>query len=234
MKIKLLASIALLGLSVGSAQAVTLNFSDTHTANGEVDQFKFNVNNTGSVSLWTDTLQDGFLSRGAVFKLNPASEKYDFISSIEGGSQPDFDEILGYNTTGLNEFGVRMKNGYIQNDPEARGKSDGGDVVNLEKGTYLLAITGHAFVPEAALNGSGTLDEGWFDTNVRFRGAANPENQWSTWRFNTGGAPSPYNVFIEGDVSLPAVSAVPVPAAVWLFASAVIGLGATGRARKHG
>ncbi len=233
MKIKLLASIALLGLSVGSAQAVTLNFSDTHTANGEVDHFKFNVNNTGSVSLWTDTLQDGFKSTGALFKLNSASEKYDFFTDVGAGPQV-IDMVLDYNTTGFNDFGVKIKNGYVPEDPNALGESDAGRILDLDPGSYLLAITGFAYVPEAAINGAGTLDEGWLDTNVRFRGAANPEDQWSTWRFNTGGAPSPYKVFIAGDVSLPAVSAVPVPAAVWLFASAVIGLGATSRGRKYG
>lgn len=234
MKIKLLASIALLGLSVGTAQAITLNYSDSHTADGEVDQFKFNVNNAGSVSLWLDTLQDGFKSIGAVFKLNSDSGKYDFINDVGAGDQV-IDMVLDYNTTGFNDFGVKIKNGYIEKDPFALGRSDAGRILDLDTGSYLLAITGFAYVSEAALNGAGTLDEGWFDTNVRFRGAVNPEEQWSTWSLNTGGAPSPYNVFIEGDVSLPAVSAVPVPAAVWLFASAVIGLGATtGRGRKHG
>jgi len=39
--------------------------------------------------------------------------------------------------------------------------------------------------------------------------------------------PNPYNISVVGDVS--AVSAVPVPAAVWLFGSALAGLGAVRR-----
>jgi hypothetical protein len=234
MKIKLLASIALLGLSVGSAQAITLNFSDSHTADGEVDQFKFNVNSAGSVKLWTDTLQDGFDSAGTLFKLNPGSGKYDFVRGIQNVTEV-LDQTTQLNLTGVNIFGIAIKNGYIKGDPLAKGISDTGKIVDLDVGSYLFTIAGFDFKTNAEFNGGGTLDEGWTDENVKFLGGTLPERQWSTWAYNTGGAPSPYEVYIEGDVSeLSDVSAVPVPAAVWLFASAIAGLGATGRGRKQG
>ncbi len=220
------ASIALLGLSIGTAQAVTLNYTDTHTFDGEVDFFYFDNNSSGNVSLWVDTLQDGFDSNGALFKLNAASGKYDFVRDV--GNADDERDTNGLNQTGKNIFDVAIKNGYIKGDSEALGVSDTGGSYNLDAGSYLFTVAGFDFTPNASIYG-GTVEDGFVDFNVEFFGGTNPDRQWSTWAFNTAGAPSPYEVYIEGDVS-----AVPVPAAVWLFATAIAGLGAVGRSRKQG
>ena len=230
MKTKLLASIALLGLSVGSAQAVTLNYTDSHTFDGEVDFFYFDNNSTGNVSLWTDTLQDGFDSAGALFKLNAGTGQYDFMTDIAGGAQSAFDPLVGYNTDGINDFGVAIKNGYIQNNPQALGVSDTGESLNLDAGSYLFTVAGFDYIPWASFNGAGTVNEGFVDSNALFFGV-DPARQWSSWAFNTGGAPSPYEVYIDGDVSA-TVSSVPVPAAVWFMGSAMLGLVGVRRKQK--
>lgn len=225
MKKKLLASLALVGLSMGSAQAVTLSYTDSHTFDGEVDFFYFDNNSAGSVSIWTDTLQDGFDSNGALFKLNSGTGKYDFLIDVANGAEVrDFD---GLNQSGVNEFNVAIKNGYIHGDTEALGVSDTGGTLDLDAGSYLFTIAGFDFTPNAFLNGAGTVDDGFTDLNVLFFGGTDTNRQWSTWGFNTGGAPSSYEVYIEGDVS-----AVPVPAAVWMFASAIAGLRLTSRSKK--
>jgi len=223
MKTKLLTSIALLGLSMGTAQAVTLNYSGSHTFDGQVDYFYFDNNSAGNVSLWTDTLQDGFDSAGSLFKLNAGTGGYDFVSEVANGRESAFDTTLRYNTTGFNDFGVALKNGFVPGDQHAVGISDTGDSFNLDAGSYLFAVAGFDFIPWADFLGGGTLDDGFVDSGVLLFGP-NPERQWSTWSFNTGGAASPYEVYIKGDVSA-SVSSVPVPAAVWLFATAITGLG---------
>lgn len=231
MKTKLLASIALLGLSMGTAQAVTLNYSDSHTFDGEVDYFYFNNNSAGSVSLWTDTLQDGFDSNGALFKLNAGTGSYDWVRDIGNGT-----EVL--NTDGLNiadpvtgiavnVFGTAIKNGYVSGESEKVGVSDTGGTYNLDAGSYLFTVAGFDFIPWASFLGGGTVDDGFLDVDAELFGIVNPERQWSTWTFNTGGVASPYEVYIEGDVS-----SVSVPAAVWLFATAITGLGVMRKSKQ--
>ena len=229
MKTKLVGAIALLGLSMGTAQAVDLTFNDSHTLDGEVDLFYFDNNSIGGVSLWTDTLQDGFDSNGALFKLNTGTGQYDFVTEVANATESAFNPTLGYNTTGLNDSGVAIKNGFIQDNSQALGVSDTGDTFNLDAGSYLFTIAGFDNTPAASLFGGGTLDDGFVNVNGFF-GPADPEREWSTWTYNTGGVASNYDVFISGK----GVSAVPVPAAVWLFATAIAGLGAAGRSRKAG
>ena len=226
MKTKLLTSIALLGLSMGTAQAVTLNYSGSHTFDGQVDYFYFDNNSAGNVSLWTDTLQDGFDSAGSLFKKNDINGSYEWSGiAIGNGPESAFDPVLGYNTTGVNDFGVAIKNGYVQNSQTDLGVSDTGATRFLDAGSYLFAVSGFQHIPVAQFQSdtSKTIDDGFVDLKTVFN-LNNPEWEWSTWTYNTGGAPSPYEVYINGDVSA-AVSSVPVPAAVWLFATAIAGLG---------
>jgi len=234
MKTKMFASIALLGLSIGTAQAVTLNYTDSYTFDGEVDFFYFDNNSSGNVSLWVDTLQDGLATATSIFKKNNVNGAYEWTGiPIADGFQTDFDLVLGYNTTGFNDFGVALKNGYIQDSQTALGYSDDGAVLNLDAGSYLYVVTGfrNMSVAEFTGNTAGTIDDGFVDLNTIIFGN-NPEEQWSTWSFNTAGAPSPYKVYIEGDVS-ETVSSIPVPAAVWFFTTAIAGLGVVGRSKKQ-
>jgi len=232
MKKTLLASVALLGLTVGQAQAVSLTpdltFTGDYSFDGDIDLYEFNVNNAGAVSIWVDTLEDGLDSAGFLFMKN-ASGGYDYVKGIANADEvytPNSDNTGVYNFSGINAFDVAIKNGY--NVGVANGVSDTGGTVNLDAGQYLYAQTGFLWAPNAdsMSAGTGTLADGWMDFNF----FGDPEFSWSSWTYSTGGSASMYEVYIAGDVS--EVSAVPVPAAVWLFSSAILGLGAVSR-KKH-
>jgi len=230
MKKTLLTSVALLGLAVGQAQAVSLTpdltFAGDYSFDGDVDYYDFNVNSTGQVSIWVDTLTDGLDAMGSVFKSNGVGS-YNFVSSSSSASQA---LVAGVNTTGINDFDVSMKNGFVLSDAQNPGISDPGVSMGLDVGAYRYVVTGMDWLSAAEFNGSGTLADGFIDTNTAFF-FNDPQRVWSTWDHNTGnGAPHDYEVYIKGDVS--EVSAVPVPAAVWLFSSAILGLGAASRKKK--
>lgn len=221
---------ALLGLSMGSAQAVTLNYADTYTAHADVDMFKFDNQSQGDVSIWLDTIQDGFNSHGSLFKLNDANLWQWTGIEFYDADATDYNE-WGVSASGINEFGVSFKNGYdlAANEP---GMTDTGRTVNLDAGSYLFMVTGFLNKSTAEFNfdPTGTLDQGFTDLNDF---AGDPNSNWNTWDYNTGGIASPYKVYIDGAGVTEAVSAVPVPAAVWLFTSAIAGLGVV-RRRKLG
>ncbi len=252
MKKNLLLTAAILGFFVTQAQASNaaptypyhftpvLTFDGEYNHDDDVDYFDFKVNSAPSaqnqLAIWTDTLQDGLDINGYLFRKNPATGAYDFVTEVLNATQnSSFTIANGKNSTGVNDFGVANKNGfepYVDvNNQGALGVSDpgrvfpdtnqGGDAIT--PGEYRFAVMGFLDIPTAFFNGGGTLAEGIMDLNSFF-GANDPELEWSTWQYNTGkGAPHHYEVYIAGDVS--AVSAVPVPAAAWLFVSAVSGLG---------
>jgi len=224
-KIKFLASTALLALSMGSAQAVILTpdltFSGSHSFDNQVETFEFDVLSNGTVSIWTDTLVDGFDTETALFVRNTQTGAWDWSGiSFADATQPL--DINGVNQGTTNDFGVAMKNGFISGDANNPGFSDNGGTVALTAGSYLFAVTEAFNISNAELFGVGTLSQGYTDIAVGL--------EWSTWQHNTGGVASDYNVFVNGDVAMP--SAVPVPAAVWLFASAMAGLGVVGRKKS--
>jgi len=223
MKKQILAA-ALLGFSISSVQAVELplTFDDVYSEDYQILSYEFENLSTNNVSIWMDTKVDGFDARGSLFVQDSTS--WNWVSEVFNASESDYDEALGYNTSGKNDFGVDLKNGYVSKDPNNRGISDPGETfANLSAGKYLFVVTheGHASI--AGKDGGGTLDDGFEDLRlspVPFVAANAPA--WSKDPYYTG-SPSEFRVFIEGDVSN--VSAVPVPAAVWLFATALTGLG---------
>lgn len=223
MKTKLFASSALLALSMGTAQAVTLTHSGQHTFQNEVTTYEFNVDTTSSVDIWFDTFIDGLDVASTLFVKNAGTGAWDWVGfEIAGAPDASFDFVQQFSINGTNDFGVAYKNGFVFQDPNHLGISDDGITATLTQGSYLIAITENLNIANAVFAGSGTFSDGFFDID--------PSNGWDAWEFSTGGVASPYDLFIQGDVS--AVSAVPVPAAVWLFASAIAGLGAVGRRKS--
>jgi len=224
MKNKLLAVITVIGIfSMGSVQAITLNFDGSYTADLQLHQYEFENLSENNVSIWMDTLQDGFDSQGTLFKKNGTSGAWDWYGvAIRDAGEAGFDDALEYNPTGVNDFNVALKNGYIHLDPDNTGVSDTGHIMNnLEVGKYLFVVSENLYQAQAQRVLGGTFEDGYY---------AKRGLKWSGWEFNTGGAASPFKVFVEGDVAN--VSAVPVPAALWLFASALTGLGLSGRRKK--
>jgi len=225
MKNKLLVALAVIGMSLmGPVQAVQLlEFDGSYTADLQLHQYEFENLSENNVSIWMDTLQDGLDSQGTLFKKDGVSGAWDWYGvAIYNGFESAYDSLLEHNPTGKNDFGVALKNGYIFEDPDNQGVSDTGITINsLEVGKYLFVVSENVYQARAQKALGGTLDDGFYTR----RGG-----RWSNWEFNTNGVASPFKVFVEGDVAN--VSAVPVPAAIWMFASALTGLGFSSRRKK--
>jgi len=212
---KTLATVALT-LAAGVAQATVLTFNDTHTASNQDHFFRFHVGqDNAKVKVLVNTDGEGWDAAFSLFK--------------EEG--PDWPEILKVNDAnrhfnpgpgddGLDDFNRPLKNDYERENPFKPGNADPGvhfgvtdGIDALSAGDYTMFVYGgyRGLIGSTFNTKFFVQDEGFESTNF-YRG------------------PIDFTVVIEGD-SVSAVSAVPVPAALWLFGSAIAGLGAV-RARK--
>ncbi|AEG01097.1 VPLPA-CTERM sorting domain-containing protein [Methylomonas methanica] len=232
MKIKQFAAVALLGMSIGSAQAAQLEFDDTFFGDFDLQEFRFDVLSDSSVSMWSDTLTNGLDNHLTLFKHNQSTGFYDYVEALGDGAQSAIDVVLDYNTTGLNDFGVALKNGFVFQDSNSPGVSDEGKVLDLTQGTYLLVNSSQWYQSYAEQGVGTTFEEGYVDipSYVGVEGLPGFE-RWSEFPFGDKTQPHAFKVFVDGDVA--AVSAVPLPGAVWLFASAVAGLGGLSRRKNN-
>lgn len=229
MKITQFAAVALLGLSMNSAQAAVLEFDDTFFGNHDLQEFRFDVLSASSVSMWSDTLTNGLNNHLTLFKLNNVSGEYEWnpANLIADANESSFNPVLGYNTTGVNDFGVALKNGFVQNSSTQIGISDAGGTLTLEQGSYLLVNSFDTYWSLAELNNdTSPYSAGFVDTTEIFGGG----DTWSTYPFGDHSQPHAFKVFINGDVALP--TTVPVPGAIWLFGSALVGLTGVSRRKK--
>lgn len=232
MKIKEFAVATILGLSMGSAQANALQFNGTYESDEDLDLYHFDLLSDGQVKIWSDTLTDGLDSKLTLFRKNKDTGAYEWKSGIGGYEILNAmeDRNNGVTLSGVNEFNVPLKNGWVLNDPDKLGLSDAGGTLNLTAGSYLLVHTGFWDMFLGEIEGrDGTFDEGFLDMWSDF-GFEESNSRWSTFEFRTSDAPHAYNVFVDGDVA--AVSAVPVPGAVWLMGSAIAGLTMAARRKK--
>lgn len=232
MKINKILMAAILGMSVSSAQAALLEFSGTYASDEDLDLYHFDLLGDGSVKLYSDTLTDGLNSHLTLFKLNKDTDSYDWSSSFLMLDASYVQNASGANTTGVNEFGVALKNGWVSGNPDKLGLSDAGGTLNLTQGSYRLVHTGFFDWSVAQYEGrNGTYAEGFNDywSDIGFE---EPSSRWSTFPFRTSNDPHAYKVFVDGNVALtpPPQTPVPVPGAIWLFGTALVGF--LGAARK--
>jgi len=225
MKNKLLAvaATALMTLSMGSAQATTLTFNGLYQTTDQVDLFYFDNSSVGDVDIWADTLQDGLWQTAALFKNNGAGDW-----NWTGDTVKHATEVNGYNPTtgvndlGVNDFGVAMKNGFVAGDSAQPGISDiGVSITDLDIGSYMIVVSEDFNYTANSVTGS-TAGPTWDGTMSRPIPTflKNWKNQtWST----AAGVDAPFELYVNG-AGVAEVSAVPVPAAVWLFTSAMAGL----------
>ncbi|MCQ8103964.1 VPLPA-CTERM sorting domain-containing protein [Methylomonas sp. SURF-2] len=233
MKITQFAAVALMGLSVNAAQAAQFEFDATFFGNQDLQEYRFDVLSDSSVSMWTDTLTNGLDSRLTLFKLNTASGEYEWNTgyAIADAFETNFNPVLGYNPTGVNDFGVALKNGFELNDPTKVGISDAGGTLNLTQGSYLLVHTFENYWSQAEFDfvDGAAYSAGYVDTTA-------PEyfgfgDTWTSFPYGNKSQPHAYKLFVSGDVALP--TSVPVPGAVWLFGSALAGLTAASRRKQR-
>lgn len=209
---KLFSLVVLMGISVSAAQAITLTHTDTYTTTNDIQSYFFDVvGGTGDVTIISDTLTDGFDHEMNLW----IKEGNDWRSGTPGGewwssgSARDPDSV----NNGLNIFGVQLKNGWVQGDITQQGTSDPGISATLAPGSYLLTSTDNANFNQGSFG--GLLSDGW--TN---------QGNFETHPFFNG--PHDYQITVTGDF-VQAAAVVPVPAAVWLFGTALAGLGAARR-----
>ncbi|MCQ8130759.1 VPLPA-CTERM sorting domain-containing protein [Methylomonas rivi] len=233
MKIKQFAAVALFGMSIGSAQAAQLDFNESFFGDFDLQEFRFDVLSDSAVSMWTDTLTDGLNNKLTLFKLNEVSGEYEWSTaySIADAFESGFNPVLGYNPTGVNDFGVALKNGFVLNDPTQVGISDAGGTLNLTQGSYLLVNSFDTYWAKAEFDFADgeTYSAGYVDTTDPVNGFGFGDT-WSSYPYGDNSQPHAYKLFISGDVALP--TTVPVPGAIWLFGSALAGLTAASRRKQ--
>lgn len=218
---KLIMAAAILGASVSSAQAAVMTINGVHTAPNALEYYYFQNNSLGNVQIVMDTLSDGLDATLAVWQKVVGStvagqpENSDW-SLVDVSFAADRTANISNFAVNVNDFGVLLKNGYVGLlDPNPTGTSDPGMIMsNLAQGIYLIEISAN-----------------FNDPNVNFPGDLMSFGHQGFEEFSAINTwPHDYTISITGDVS--EVSQVPVPAAVWLFGSALVGLGAIGRKKS--
>lgn len=219
MKTKILLSTALIGLSIGSVQATTLTYNATHTEANHREEHFFNITGTGDVEIVMDTLTDGLDAQQTIWK----STGTDWVFIGESPGAPRVGAAGAPEDTGFNIFGVALKNGYVKGDALQPGLTDPGAVFSLdniftgfqlEAGSYKVTTSGNG---NFAAAGPGALESAVFWTE---------QDTFEIQPFFHGA--HDYKFTVSGDF-VTDTTVVPVPAALWLFGSAIVGLGVVRR-----
>jgi len=212
---KILAVLAVLSLSTGIVQASSVLFTGAHAAANEFESYMFDNSVEGNVDIVADTGAVGFDMDMTIWQKvtgssvvgQPGDADWALIKWAPAAAR--YSDL----TISTNIYGIEMF-GHISTDPNATGISDPGETLNLSVGTYLLYVTGVTNYPISSILGGELLSDAVF---------RNSEHRNPNRRFN-----DPYSINVTG-AGVSEVSAVPVPAAVWLFGSALAGLGAVRR-----
>ena len=216
---KLILSLMLLSGSIDMAQA-NLTLTGSHTSNlqnGVIETYFIKANATASSDIYVDqnVRADGSFFNGFLSVWELVGSNWSLV-----GANNDAPEVAPYL---LNSYGVPIEGG-VSGIP-GQGQSDSGLTLNLTaNSTYMIAQSEDENGPTSLDNqGVGTLGQllavGSNYTNAFKNGASAFYDSSSSAYINT------YSIFVTGNVSLtPApIAAVPLPASVWLFASAIGG-----------
>jgi len=229
MKNKLLAAAALMTLSMGSVQATQLTFTGNYQEINQVDLFYFDNSSVSDVSIWGDTLIDGLSQTASLFVQDNGTGDWNWTGvKIQHAEADDYDPNTKINSSGDNNYGVAMKNGYIQGDSSALGISDIGEtVLDLAIGSYMVVVSeDFNYAAPTLANATSATFDGTMSRQLPFL-------NWKNQAFSTAvGVDSPFELYVDG-LGVGDVSAVPVPAAVWLFTSAIAGLGVVRRKKPE-
>ena len=210
----------LLSGSIDMAQA-NLTLTGSHTSNlqnGVIETYFIKANATGSADIYVDqnVRADGSPFNGFLSVWQLVGSNWSLI-----GANNDATEVAPNYT--LNSYGVSIKNAVL--GFPGQGQSDSGLTLGLTaNSTYMIAQS-------EDLNGPTSLDDQGVGTlgqllavgsnykNAFKNGASAFYDSTSAAYINT------YSIFVNGNVTLtPApIAAVPLPATVWLFASAIVG-----------
>ena len=216
---KLILSLMLLSGSIDMAQA-NLTLTGSHTSNlqnGVIETYFIKANATASSDIYVDqnVRADGSPFNGFLSVWQLVGSNWSLV-----GANNDAPEVAPYL---LNSYGVSIKNA-VSGIPGA-GQSDSGLTLGLTaNSTYMIAQSEDLNGPTSLDDqGVGTLGQllavGSNYTNAFKNGASAFYDSTNAAYVNT------YSIFVTGNVTLtPApIAAVPLPATVWLFASAIVG-----------
>jgi hypothetical protein len=216
-------AVVIVGLSSGVVQAdITYNGSHNSAVNN-IETYFFQagalggssniyMSIPGTVAPFADTLLSVWEQFGTNWKLVGVNDTAPFSS-----------------LTGINDFGVAVHGWDPKIDPNA-GTSDPGLNLALDAGaTYMV-------VDSNTLNGPTSLNKFTLAGSLGQTLAISSPVLSALWSTNLPTTQiSSYTLFVTGDVAKTngPVSAVPLPAAVWLFGSALAGLGVIGRKKTN-
>lgn len=252
---KLIAGLLMLGSSVGVANAgivSTSSVAGTHIASNinQIETYFIQANSTGNVDIflqsqettyanWPDAgsmAMDGLLS---VWQLSNAGNLWTLM-----GGNDNAGRISPYTTTTV--YGTNV----VQPDGSPGGGfADPGLTLNLTSGNkYMIVQSENLNGPTSLANGQIASGVTNYETSLAgtlgqtiavasstpgnytsaFKGAADLSGIGDPYSFSFN-----YTLYLNGNTSFiaepAAISAVPVPGAVWLFVSALAGFSALGR-----
>lgn len=222
---KTLATVALMGLSITAAQA-NLVVDGIYTTNNQIDSYFFDKTTAGEITILVDTLTDGFDAEQTLWIKE--GDKWAFIIQSPGarrgtpGSHTDDDDTIGDSiTSGVNIYGVALKASnqtrWESGNVAQQGTSDPGVTTSIDAGSYLITTTGVGNNSNAGQGSAGYLSDGFLGIN----NFTNDPDGFVPNDYYNGDHNYTYTIFGE---DLVAASVIPVPAAVWLFGSALTGL----------
>ncbi|MDD5579827.1 MAG: VPLPA-CTERM sorting domain-containing protein [Methylobacter sp.] len=216
----ILLALVLFGLSAGAAHA-SLIIDGVHESTNinQIETYFIKANSTGNVDIFiqsqpavgtTDSFMNGFLSVWQQVGSNWSLVGFNDDAPRVGGSGPT--SVFGQSVLG-----------FIPGQPDS-GLADPGLPLSLAaNNTYLLIQSENHNEPTGSIGQLLVI-------------GSPLQNGFTGLSDLSGGTGEAYSIFnnyqlhINGDVSLTAPpAAVPLPAAVWLFGSAVAGLGLFGR-----
>lgn len=194
----------LLLVFAGSTQAATL------VMDGAINQLTYDTNDTSkdtiSVDYWHFSVESAGMVTIDVLSWERHPDEWYWVDVNGDGEDSFIDSSIHVFRDGL-----LAENIYASNDDSALGRDDGTIRGNdsflsqeFEAGDYIIAISSCGYSP-------------WFSVDEAVAGV----NEKAIIPYASGeGAHGDYRITVTGD----SVSAVPVPAAIWLFTSGLVGL----------
>ena len=257
MKKNILAVAVIFGLSAGAAQAnLTINSAHISTNTNQIETYFIQANATGNADIFmqsqvnTDLGFDLFLdSLLSVWKLSGAGDLWTLVGANDNAGRV----MTGANPGSTTIYGTTV-GGYVTND-SGSGWADSGLSLNLTSGDkYMIVQSEHNNGPTSLANGQLLAPNVNFESALAgvlgqtlavgssvlwdYRGGFKGLGDLSGGTGTAYSLTNTYQLSVTGNVAQIAESiappAVPLPAAVWLFGSALVGFSAIGRKNtKH-
>lgn len=253
MKKNIIAAALVFGISTGAAQAnLTINGAHNSTNINQIETYFIQANATGNADIFMqsvlntqlgfDLAMDGLLS---IWQLNGAGTLWTLVGANDNAGRV----MTGTNPGSTTVYGTNVLQ-YSEGD-SGSGFADAGLTVSLTTGNKYMVVQSEN------LNGPTSLADGaLLSPDVNFEtalagalGQTLAVGSLTPWDYRSGfkglgdvsggsgeaySLTTNYQLFINGNVAqIPEPSAVPLPAAVWLFGSALAGFTAIGRKKTR-